>query len=63
MFKFVSKGDSHENESALFYNGQRILSIYANVYGDDVSIIVDDGADVTQAEWSDYLENYEANTN
>ncbi len=60
MFKFVSKGDSHENESALFYNGQRLLSIYASAYGEDVSIIVDDGADITQAEWSDYLEDNEA---
>jgi len=62
VFKFVSKGDSHENESALFYNGQRILTIYAGVIGDDMSIIVDDGADITQAEWSDYLEDHEAIT-
>jgi hypothetical protein len=57
VFKFVSKGDNHSNESALFYNGQRILTVYAAVVNDEISIIVDDGTDITKAEWEDYLEN------
>jgi hypothetical protein len=57
MFKFVSKGDTHDNESALFYNGQRILSIYATVYPDgEVMIQVEDGAQHLMTEWEDYLE-------
>ena len=57
MFKFVSKGDAHDNESALFYNGQRILTIHARVDTDNVSVVVLDGSDLVFAEWEDYLEN------
>jgi hypothetical protein len=59
MFKFASKGDNHNNEAALFYNGQRLLTVYAAVVNDEVSIIVDDGTDVTKVMWEDYLEDHE----
>jgi len=57
VFKFVSKGDNHSNESALFYNGQRILTIHASVDTDNVSVVVLDGSDLVFAEWEDYLED------
>ena len=60
MFKFVSKGDSHENESALFYNGQKILSLYTMVYSDgEVVVQVEDGGNHLQAEWQDWIEDIE----
>ncbi len=60
MFKFVSKGDSHDNESALFYNGQRLLSIYARVHTDGgVYVQVEDGNGIMCSDWEDYLEDYE----
>jgi len=59
VFKFVSKGSAYDNESALFYNGQRILTINARVDMDTVSVMVDDGNDTLMASWEDYLEDYE----
>jgi hypothetical protein len=57
MFKFVSKGDKDSNESALFYNGQRLCTITCNVLVDDgVWITVEDGNDTVMKEWEDYLE-------
>lgn len=57
MFKFVSKGDNHDNESALFYNGQRIMALYATVYPDGgVMVQVEDGNGRLMMEWEDYLE-------
>lgn len=59
MFKFYSKGDNADCESALFYNGQRILTIHARRDADMISIMVDDGTDTLQGAWEDYLEDYE----
>lgn len=57
MFKFVSKGDNHDNESALFYNGQRILTLYSTVYTDgSVMVQVEDGNTKLMTEWEDFLE-------
>jgi hypothetical protein len=57
MFKFVSKGDKSSNESAMFYNGQRLFTITCNVLVDDgVWITIEDGNDVVMKEWEDYLE-------
>ena len=57
MFKFVSKGDAHDNESALFYNGQRILTVYATVYTDgEVMVQIEDGNTKLMTEWEDFLE-------
>jgi len=57
VFKFYSKGTNKNSESALFYNGQRLLTVYAAVINGNISVIVDDGNDVTAAEWEDYLED------
>ena len=57
MFKFVSKGDTHDNEAALFYNGQRILTLYATVYADgEIMVQVEDGSNKLMTEWEDFLE-------
>lgn len=57
MFKFVSKGDNHDNESALFYNGQRILTVYAAVYtGGSIEVQIEDGNGHLMKEWEDFLE-------
>jgi hypothetical protein len=58
VFKFVSKGDAHDNESALFYNGQCILKMYATVYTDgEVMVQVEDGSQRLICEWEDFLED------
>ena len=60
MFKFVSKGDNHDNESALFYNGQRVFTMYTMVDADgEVRVQVEDGNGRLMKEWEDYLEDYE----
>lgn len=57
MFKFVSKGDNHDNESALFYNGQRIATLYATVTSSgEVMVQVEDGNTKLMTEWEDFLE-------
>ena len=57
MFKFVSKGDNHDNESALIYNGQRILTVYAAVYtGGNIEVQIEDGNGHLMKEWEDFLE-------
>ena len=60
MFKFVSKGGAHDNEAALFYNGQRIMTMYTTVFSDgEVIIRVEDGSDFEQAQWHDWIEDFE----
>jgi hypothetical protein len=57
VFKFVSKGDAHDNESALFYNGQRILTTYATVnVGGEIMVQIEDGSGHLTGEWEDFLE-------
>jgi hypothetical protein len=57
VFKFVSKGDNHDNESALFYNGQRIATLYATVtFGGEIMVQVEDGNNKLMTEWEDFLE-------
>lgn len=57
MFKFVSKGDLHDNESALFYNGQRLLTVYATVtISGGVMVQIEDGSQRLITEWEDFLE-------
>jgi hypothetical protein len=57
MFKFVSKGDKHDNESALFFNGQRLLTVYATVTsGGEVMVQIEDGSNRLITEWEDFLE-------
>ena len=58
MFKFVSKGDAHDNESALFYNGQRIATLYATVtVGGEIMVQIEDGSSRLVSEWEDFLED------
>jgi hypothetical protein len=60
VFKFVSKGDHHDNESALFYNGQKLLTIYASVrYDGETMIQIEDGNGRLMKEWEDFMEDYE----
>jgi len=57
VFKFVSKGDAYDNESALFYNGQRILTTYATVNtGGEIMVQIEDGNNKLMTEWEDFLE-------
>ena len=57
MFKYVSKGDSHDNESALFYNGQKVCVLYSTIYADGtVAVQVEDGNNKLMCEWEDFLE-------
>ena len=58
MFKFYTKGDEASIEGAVFLNGQRVVSFYANVYPDgEIVVIVEDGSGQQQAEWSDFEES------
>ena len=42
----------------MFLNGQRVVSVYANVYPDgEIVVIVEDGSGQQQAEWSDFEES------
>jgi phosphoribosylpyrophosphate synthetase len=60
MFKFVSKGDSRLNESVLFYNGQKICTVYAGVYADgEIQVQIEDGNNRLMKEWEDYLEEHD----
>ena len=57
MFKYVSKGDKQDNESALFYNGQKICVLYSTVYADGtVMVQIEDGNNRLMTEWEDFLE-------
>lgn len=57
MFKYVSKGDAHDNESALFYNGQKVCVLYSTVYADGtVMVQIEDGNNRLMCEWEDFLE-------
>lgn len=59
MFKFVSKGDNHHNESALFFNGQKIMTVDCYVYTDgEVIVNIKDGGDAVQADWKDWIEDW-----
>ena len=60
MFKFVSKTVHGDSESALFYNGQKLITVYAGVGADgETEIQVEDGQGRLMVEWHDYLEDYE----
>lgn len=60
MFKFVSKGDDNNNESALFFNGQKIYTVYVGKYSDgEMFIQVEDGSNRLMTEWDDFAEDYE----
>jgi len=57
VFKYVSKGDSHDNESALFYNGQKVCVLYSTAYADGtVMVQIEDGSGRLMCEWEDFLE-------
>lgn len=60
MFKFISKGDNHDNESALFFNGQKLFNVYSTVYADgEIMIQIEDGSGRLMKEWEDFAEDYE----
>jgi len=60
MFKFVSKGDNHDNESVLFFNGQKLCAMYCRVDTDgSVWIQIEDGSGRLMKEWEDFAEDYE----
>lgn len=60
MFKFVSKGDNSDNESALFFNGQKILEVFVAVNTEGaIDIQVEDGNGRLMREWIDFAEDYE----
>lgn len=60
MFKFVSKGDNHLNESALFFNGQKVYTAYVSVDLDgEIMIQIEDGNGRLMKEWEDFAEDYE----
>lgn len=60
MFKFVSKGDNHTNESVLFFNGQKVCTVYAGVYADgEIQVQIEDGSGRLMKEWEDFAEDYE----
>ena len=60
MFKFVSKGDDHLNESALFLNGQKVYTVYTSVdLSGEIMIQIEDGSGRLMKEWEDFAEDYE----
>lgn len=60
MFKFVSKGDDHLNESALFLNGQKVYAVYTSVdLSGEIMIQIEDGSGRLMKEWEDFAEDYE----
>ena len=60
MFKFVSKGDNKQNESALFYNGQLLYEVWTTVNENNGEVIIEyfDGNDNPEGVVYDYLEDY-----
>ena len=60
MFKYYSKGNHNENESVLFFNGQKIASLYAMITPEgEIIVQIEDGNDRLMKEWQDYAEDYE----
>lgn len=57
MFKFYTKGDGSYLEGAVFYNGQRILTMYMNKHHDEILVEIVDGADNVMADWIDFEES------
>lgn len=60
MFKFVSKGDNQQNESALFYNGQLLYEVCATINESNGEVMIEffDGNDNPEGVVYDYLEDY-----
>jgi hypothetical protein len=58
MFKFYTKGDDRDFEAAVFYNGQKIATVYTSIRGDQVEVQVEDGSNRLMAEWSDFAESH-----
>lgn len=57
MFKFYTKGDDDNLEAAVFYNGQRVMTVYMWRYvNGEITVEVRDGEDVLQVQWVDYEE-------
>lgn len=60
MFKFVSKGDNYLNESALFFNGQKICTLYVGIDpAGEIQVQIEDGSGRLMKEWEDFAEDYE----
>jgi hypothetical protein len=57
MFKFHTKGDNNNFEAAVFYNGQRVATLYAWKYLAEFTVQVEDGEGIIQADWVDYEES------
>jgi len=57
MFKFYTKGDDNNLEAAIFYNGQRIATVYSWRYTTgEITTQVENGSSIMEAEWVDYEE-------
>lgn len=60
MFKFVSKNEGDVNASSVFFNGQKLYTVYVGVKPEgEVQIQVEDGSNHLMKEWEDFLEDYE----
>lgn len=56
MFKFATRGDNNDFDAAIFYNGQRLVSVYLGHNGEGVEVQVEDGNGKLMSEWEDFLE-------
>jgi len=57
VFKFYTKGDEDNFEAAVFYNGQRIATLYAWRYLSEFTVQVENGSGIIEADWMDYEES------
>lgn len=58
MYKFYTKGDKDHIQAAIFYNGQRIATLFSIVYSTgEILVTVEDGNFIPQVEWTDYEES------
>lgn len=55
MFKFYTKGGNDHLEGAVFYNGQKILTMFINKHNDEIIVEIDNGSEV-MASWIDFEE-------
>lgn len=57
MFKFYTKGKDDNLEAAVFYYGQRVMTVYVWRYTNgEITVEVRDGEDALQVQWVDYEE-------
>ena len=56
MFKFVTRGHGADFDAAVFYNGQKLVTVYLSKHLNEVEVQIEDGGGHLMSEWEDFLE-------